>query len=84
MAISLMPVLEKLSQSNHTLWRAQVLAVLRGAQLARFLDGTNKPPVDKIEIKKKNQPRRKKKLMNYLTQLMSYGRRKSSEFLANC
>jgi hypothetical protein len=29
-------------RDNHTLWHAQVLAVLHGAQLAGFLDGTNK------------------------------------------
>jgi hypothetical protein len=30
------------------------LTVLRGTQLAGFLDGTNKPPTDKIQIKKKS------------------------------
>jgi hypothetical protein len=29
-----------------------VLAVLHGAQLAGFLDGTNKPPAEKIQVKK--------------------------------
>jgi hypothetical protein len=53
-AINLMPVSEKLTKSNHTLWRAQVLAVLRGAQLVGFLDGTNKSPTEKIQIKKKS------------------------------
>jgi hypothetical protein len=40
--ISLMPVSEKLIRTNHTVWKAQVLAVLRGAQLTGFLDGTIK------------------------------------------
>jgi hypothetical protein len=47
----LMPVGEKLSQGNDAMWKAQVLAVLRGAQLAGFLDGTNKAPTEKIFIK---------------------------------
>jgi hypothetical protein len=51
MAINLMHVGEKLSQGNDVLWKAQVLAVLRGAQLAEFLDGTNKAPTEKIFIK---------------------------------
>jgi hypothetical protein len=53
MTINLMPVSEKLVHRNHTLWKAQVLAVLRGAQLARFLDDTNKEPAQKHEIKAK-------------------------------
>jgi hypothetical protein len=48
--INLMPVLEKLVHVNHTLWKAQVLAVLRAAQLADFLDGTNLAPAEKIEL----------------------------------
>jgi hypothetical protein len=31
MTINLMPVSEKLVRSNHTLWKAQMLAVLHGA-----------------------------------------------------
>jgi hypothetical protein len=49
--MNLMPVSEKLTRTNHTLWRAQVLAVLHGSQLARFLDGANKPPAE-IQVKK--------------------------------
>jgi hypothetical protein len=45
-----MPILEKLVHVNHTLWKAQVLAVLRAAQLADFLDGTNLAPAEKIEL----------------------------------
>jgi hypothetical protein len=47
-AITLMPVSEKL---NQVLWKAQVLAVLHGAQLTSFLDGTNPAPAEKIKIK---------------------------------
>jgi hypothetical protein len=53
-AATLMPVLEKLTRNNHTLWRAQVLTVLRGTQLAEFLDGTNKAPIEKIQLPKKS------------------------------
>jgi hypothetical protein len=52
--INLMPISKKLKRNNHTLWHAQVLAVLRGALLTGFLDGTNKPPTEKIQIKKKS------------------------------
>jgi hypothetical protein len=44
--MNLMSVSEKLTRTNHTLWRTQVLAVLHGSQLAGFLDGTNKPPAE--------------------------------------
>jgi hypothetical protein len=54
MTVTLMPVSEKLTRNNHRLWRAQVLAVLRGAQLAGFLDGTNKAPAEKVQIVKKS------------------------------
>jgi glutathionylspermidine synthase len=53
--INLMPIGEKLSHGNHVLWKAQVLAVLRGAQLASFLDGTNKAPAEKIVIKSQKE-----------------------------
>jgi hypothetical protein len=53
--INLMPVGEKLSHGNHVLWKAQVLAVLRGAQLVGFLDGTNKAPAEKIVIKSQKE-----------------------------
>jgi hypothetical protein len=52
-ALTLMLVSEKHTRNNDMLWRVQVLAVIRGAQLAGFLDGTNKPPVEKIQIAKK-------------------------------
>jgi hypothetical protein len=51
MTIALMPVSEKLVCNNHTVWKAQVLTILRGAQLAEFLDGTNKELAEKIKVK---------------------------------
>jgi hypothetical protein len=48
--INLMPAFEKLMRGNHTLWKEKVLAVLRGAQLAGFLDGTNLVPAEKIKL----------------------------------
>jgi uncharacterized membrane protein YgcG len=45
-------VSEKLTHNNHTLLRTPVLAILHGTQLARFLDGTNKSPAEKIHVKK--------------------------------
>jgi hypothetical protein len=51
-AIILMPVSEKLTCSNHTLWHTQVLTVLRGAQLAGYLDETSKAPAETLKIKK--------------------------------
>jgi hypothetical protein len=33
------------------LWKAHALAVLRLAQLAGFLDGTNPAPAEKIKLK---------------------------------
>jgi hypothetical protein len=55
MTIALMPVSEKLHRGNHMIWKAQVLAVLRGAQLAWFLDGTNKASTEKIKISKADE-----------------------------
>jgi hypothetical protein len=36
------------------LWCAQVLAVLQGAQLAGFLDGTSKMLAEKVQMAKKS------------------------------
>jgi hypothetical protein len=51
--INLVPIREKLNHGNHVLWKAQVLVVLRGAQLIGFLDGANKAPTEKIKIEGK-------------------------------
>jgi hypothetical protein len=53
-AATLMLVLKKLTRNNHVLWRAQVLAVLQGAQLTGFLYGTIKAPAEKIHTVKKS------------------------------
>jgi hypothetical protein len=37
-------ITEKLTKTNFPLWRAQVLPILRGAQLQGYLDGTDTPP----------------------------------------
>jgi hypothetical protein len=50
-AIPLMPVSEKLARGNHTVWKAQVVAALRGAQLYGFLDGTSIAPAAQIKAK---------------------------------
>jgi hypothetical protein len=49
--INLMPVSEKLVRGNHALRKAWILAILRGAQLAGFLDGTNKVLTPTLKIK---------------------------------
>jgi cytochrome c biogenesis protein ResB len=43
---------EKLVCTNHTLWRAHVLAMLRSAQLDSFLEGTTKSPEKVLKIQK--------------------------------
>jgi hypothetical protein len=50
-AIPLMSVLEKLLRGNHTIWKAKVVAALRGAQLYGFLDGTSIKPTEQIMAK---------------------------------
>jgi hypothetical protein len=49
--IPLMPVSEKLARGNHTVWKAQVVAALRGAQLYDFLEGTSIKSVEQIKAK---------------------------------
>ncbi|EAZ42932.1 hypothetical protein OsJ_27521 [Oryza sativa Japonica Group] len=46
------PVTEKLARGNFSLWRAQVLATLRGAQMAGFVDGTKEMPAPTKIVKK--------------------------------
>jgi hypothetical protein len=38
----------KLSNSNFTGWRTQILAYIKGQDAYRFLDGTSQPPVQTI------------------------------------
>jgi hypothetical protein len=46
-----MPVSKKLARGNHTVWKAQVVAALRGVQLYGFLDGTSIAPAAQIKAK---------------------------------
>jgi hypothetical protein len=46
----LQPVSEKLSKNNHSLWKAQVRAAIRGARLLGFITGKNKAPAAEIII----------------------------------
>lgn len=45
-------VTEKLTKTNHVLWKAQVLATLRGTQMACFLDTTTEAPTKTIIVTK--------------------------------
>jgi hypothetical protein len=45
-------VSEKLTKENYTLWKAQFLPVIIGAQLVGYLDGTTPAPSKTIEIEK--------------------------------
>jgi hypothetical protein len=47
---------EKLGKGNHALWKAQVLAVVRGARLEDFLTGAAKAPEQKIKEDNKEVP----------------------------
>jgi len=44
-------VVVKLNKGNYALWRAQVLPIIRGAQLQGYLDGTSKAPEEEVDIK---------------------------------
>lgn len=44
-------VTEKLSQSNHPMWKAQVLSALRCTQKAHFLEADTAPPLKTITNK---------------------------------
>jgi hypothetical protein len=59
MAITLMPVSEKFVCTNYMVWKAQVLAVLRGAQLAEFLDGTTAAPGGEDQVEEYKSGRRR-------------------------
>jgi hypothetical protein len=45
------PVTEKLTRSNHQMWKAQVLSALRGVQKASFLKADAAPPPKTIADK---------------------------------
>ena len=44
-------ITKKLTKTNFPLWRAQVLPILRGAQLQGYLDDTDTPPPAELEAK---------------------------------
>ena len=41
-------VSEKLGKNNHTLWKAQISATVRGARLQGHLTGASKKPAEEI------------------------------------
>jgi len=41
----------KLTKANYVLWRAQVLPIIRGAQLQGYLDGSAVAPEEMIDVK---------------------------------
>jgi hypothetical protein len=45
-------ITEKLTKTNYSLWKAQVLPILHEAQLQGYLDGTKVTPAKTIEGKK--------------------------------
>jgi hypothetical protein len=45
------PIFEKLTKANHVVWKAQILAVLRGARLEGYLTGAISAPPEKIKDK---------------------------------
>jgi hypothetical protein len=45
-------VTEKLTRQNHEMWYAQVLAILRGARLERYVNGKDVAPSEEIDEKK--------------------------------
>jgi hypothetical protein len=51
-------VLEKLSRENFILWKAQVLATIRGACLYGYLDGTVKAPTKEIHVQLQDNTRK--------------------------
>jgi hypothetical protein len=62
------PVAEKLTRSNHTIWKAQVLATLRGAQMAGYLDGTIKEPEEFLPHDKDAEVKENPEYIQWLTQ----------------
>jgi hypothetical protein len=50
-AVVLQPTVEKLSKNNQTVWRAQVLATLRGTHLEGFSTRKKKAPSEELEEK---------------------------------
>ena len=55
-------ITEKLTKLNYLLWKAQVLPVVRGAQLNGFLDGTMEVPPR--QLTSKNNEGKEEKIAN--------------------
>jgi hypothetical protein len=49
--MNLHPIVDKLDKGNHPIWRAQVMATIRGARLEGFLTGKKTKPAEEVEIK---------------------------------
>jgi hypothetical protein len=45
------PISEKLARHNHTTWKAQVMATMRGARLEGYLTGKTPKPAAEIDAK---------------------------------
>jgi hypothetical protein len=50
-------VAEKLTRSNYSMWNAQVLVTLRGAQMAGYLDGSIKVSEEFLPYNKNEDPK---------------------------
>jgi hypothetical protein len=46
------PMMEKLARNNHPLWKAQVLSVIKGAQVGHFLDSSTQPLPKTVPVSK--------------------------------
>jgi hypothetical protein len=53
--VVLQPTTEKLGKNNHTTWRVQVLATLRGARLDGYVTGKKKASATELEEKQGDQ-----------------------------
>jgi hypothetical protein len=51
--LGMFPVTEKLTRSNHPIWKLQVLTGLRGAEMEKFIDPEERPPEKFIAVPKK-------------------------------
>jgi hypothetical protein len=68
-------VVEKVTRSNHSLWNAQVLAYLRGAQMAGSLDGSIKASEEFLPHNKNEDPKHNPKYVQWHAhdqQVLSY------------
>lgn len=54
--LGLFPVTEKLTRSNHPMWKLQVLTGLRGAEMEKFINLAERPPEKFIAPKSDAKP----------------------------